>query len=37
MSTLLMGWAIVWVLDGPGLGLGPMLVFVGTRALSATF
>jgi len=29
MSTLLIGWAIVWVLDGPGLSPGPELMFVG--------
>jgi len=33
MSALLMGWAIIWVLDGPGLSLGPELVFVVTRGL----
>jgi len=33
MYALLVGWAIVWVLDGPGLSLGLELVFVGTRSL----
>jgi len=28
-----MGWAIVWVLDGPGVSLGSKVVFVGTRGL----
>jgi len=23
MFGLFMGWAIIWVIDGPGLGLGP--------------
>ena len=27
------GQAIVWVVDGPGLGLGPQLMIVGTRGL----
>jgi len=31
MFALLMGWAVVWVLDGPRLSVGPKLVFVSTR------
>jgi len=27
------GWTNVWILDGPGLGPDPVLVFVGTRDL----
>jgi len=33
MHALLMGWAIVWVLDGPRLSPGPVLVFVAMRGL----
>jgi len=33
MSAFPMDWAIVWVLDGHGLSLGPEIVFVGTRCL----
>jgi len=33
MFTPLMGWAIVWILDGSGLSLGPELVFASTRGL----
>jgi len=33
MSALLMGWAIVWVLDGPRLSPRLELVFIDTRGL----
>jgi len=33
MSSILMGWANILVLDGPGLSLGPALAYVGTRGL----
>jgi len=37
MFVLLMGWAIVWVLDMPGPNPGPELVFYGSRGLVCNF
>jgi len=33
MSSILMGWANVWVLDRSGLNLGHVLAYVGTGGL----
>jgi len=31
MSAILMGWATVLILDGPGLGPSPGLMYMGIR------